>query len=149
MKILKIHKPILEMVLTEYLKHYIWKLNYYNDLHDPEYRFNHGISLDSEVHFAQEELEAQKGNVQYHRNEINANDLTKVSFQFLNKLQFFEAVKEVIRKQLTFAYEHNTNKYIVARGLKRSVLALDLLRLNEPKFAEVTPRFFLHYNNLN
>jgi hypothetical protein len=149
MKTLKIHKPILDMVLNAYLKHFIWKLNYYENLHDPEFCLNQGIQLGNQIHFTKHELESERGNVEYHREQLNNFNPEKTKFEFLNEFQLFEAIKQVIREQLTFAYNHNENKYIVQRGLKRSVLALDFLRLNNPNFDQVTPRFFLHYNNLN
>ena len=149
MKTLKIHKPIIDMILNAYLKHFIWNVNYYENLYDPEFCLNHGVKLENQLFFAKNELTRAQENVSYYREKLNNFDHNSLKFEFLNEFQLFEAVKQVIREQLTFAYNHNENKYIVQRGLKRSVLALDFLRLNNPKFDQVTPRFFLHHNNLN
>lgn len=147
-KIEKYHKAIFHKIGACYLQHYSFNKSYYENLKDPEYKEFHGRSIESEYFAAERDLREQKANVKYTEEAIQKVD-GDATLIFMDYTQTIEAIKQVIRDAMRWAYDYSSNKYIVRRGYKTAVTALNLLILNEPEFSGVTARFFINYNNLN
>jgi len=147
-KIEQFHAPIFDKISACYLQHYSFKKEYFANLHDPERKQHHGYSVQEEFEMADRDLREQNSNVTYTKKHYSeAKGIFEITF--MNYHYTIEAIKQVIREQMIFAYDYSENKYIVRRAYRKALMALNLLVLNEPKFKDVTARFFIQNNNLN
>lgn len=142
MKILKYHSDVLDLIFTNYLKEFKYKVDYYNNLHDPEFRFIHGVSIESKLTNALKDYEDAKFTV-----NINKQILEQGNEElYVNSFRFLEAIKQSIREQMKFLYDYSENKYIVIRAYRKVVKLMQVLNLNTDNYKHVHPRYFLTFN---
>jgi predicted DNA binding CopG/RHH family protein len=142
MKVLKYHSEVLDLIFTNYLKEFKFKVDYYSNLHDPEFRYNHGVSIESKLESSLKDYENAKFTAKISKEILEQ----ETEITCLDRYSFLEAIKQGIREQMKFAYDYSENKYIVVRAYKRAIKLLQVLNLNTDNYKHVTARYFLYSN---
>lgn len=142
MKILKYHSDVIDIIFSNYIKEFKFSVDYYSNLHDPEFRFKRGVSIESKLETALKNYEDAKFTA-----KISKQILEKeTEINCLDNFKFLEAIKQGIREQMKFAYDYSENKYIVIRAYRKVVKLMQILNLNTDKYTHVHPRYFLTFN---
>lgn len=142
MKILKYHLSILGLVFSNYIKEHQYKVDYYNNLHDPEFKINHGVSIQSKIETALKDLEDAKFTAKISK-QIIQQDKNEIS---VNEFYFLEAIKQSVREEMMMVHNYSSNKYIVIKSYRKVVKLMQLLNLNTDNYKHVHPRYFLTHN---
>ena len=136
----KTHKPIIYDLLNSYLNIYWNNIVYYQKLHDPEFKYNHGFSIEQNLSFANDEYDRIK----------NDNNLNKIyikkgheKLQFRSYSNLILSLKSLIKDNyIEYSGWLNNNNYIAFDRLKRATRLLDLLRQLDNKYNCINVRYF-------
>ena len=122
------------------------KVNYYNNLLDPEHKHNHGWSVAECLELAREDLDKiQCDIIEFKRllnKKINPFDVVIKYY----RIEFKDAIKQMIREYLKHAYNHSENHLIVWQSFRCVVFYKQWLNDIDSKYECVTARYFLKYN---
>ena len=134
------HLLVIHDLLNTYLSIYSNNILYYKNLNDPEFKINHGFSIESKLRFANEEY-----------NEVNYdNTLIRKFLKSNHKKLQFKSPSNIILSLKSLIKENyneyigwlNHNNHIALDRLKRATRLLDLLRQVDDKFNCINVRYF-------
>jgi hypothetical protein len=132
---------LMEDILTAWLSNLNQSVEYYEQLYDPEYKMNHGMTVAGRLELSREVL---------HNAKIDAED-QRIYFKNGHRTiyspkgyQLDQALADIIRNSLRMADDFRYNKHIVMRRYRDAIHCLDIMRRHTPdQYEHVNCRYFL------
>ena len=126
---------VIKLVLAHWLNNYTLKAEYYNSLHDPEHRQNHGHSAGEKAYFASEDLEKAQRDFKDFNYWIDNGVLQPAEvLQMICKIELTTAIKDTIREARREAAKVDTLKSLWLDRIREAITAKNILDSIAPEY---------------